>query len=107
MSWFLKYKLHHIFFWLIYFAFWTYFSMQNYETHFWKAVLATSIYFAGQAGIGYFSIYYLVPRFFFTKRYPAFAVSVLTGILLGSLFITGGMFALFHSTFSQGAGHIR
>jgi len=47
-----------------------------------------------------------VPRFFFTKRYGVFAVSVFTGILLGSLFITAGMFTLFHSMFMEGAGHI-
>jgi two-component system LytT family sensor kinase len=106
MSWFLRYKIHHILFWLVYFAFWTNFSMQNYGTHAGKAFLATSIYFAGQAGIGYFSIYYLVPRFFFTKRYVAFSVSVLAGILLGALFITVGMFSLFHAMFTEGAGHI-
>ena len=106
MYWFLKYKLHHILFWLVYFVFWTNFSVQNYGTSLPKALLATCIYFAGQAGTGYFSIYYLVPRFFFTKRYGVFAVSVFTGILLGSLFITAGMFTLFHSMFTEGAGHI-
>src|SRR5450755_520459 len=106
MYWFLKYKLHHILFWLVYFVFWTNFSVQNYGTSLPKALLATCIYFAGQAGTGYFSIYFLVPRFFFTKRYGVFAVSVFTGILLGSLFITAGMFTLFHSMFTEGAGHI-
>ena len=106
MSWFLRYKIHHILFWLVYFVFWTYFSMQNYGTHLGKAFLATCIYFVGQAGIGYFSIYYLVPRFFFTKRYVLFSVLVSTGILLGALFITVGMFSLFHSMFTEGSGHI-
>jgi two-component system LytT family sensor kinase len=107
MSWFLKYKLHHIIFWIAYFAFWTNFSTQNYGSHIGKAFLATTIYFIGQAGIGYFSIYYLVPRFFFARRYGLFAVFVFAGILLGSLFITAGMFTLFHSLFTTGAGHIR
>jgi len=106
MSWFLKYKLHHILFWFVYFVFWTYFSVHSYGTSVPKAILATCTYFAGQAGVGYFSIYYLVPRFFFTKRYAAFAVAVFSGILVGSLFITAGMFALFHTMFSEGAAHI-
>jgi two-component system LytT family sensor kinase len=100
MSWFLKYKFHHIFFWIAYFIFWTYFSMHAYGSHLWRAILATSLYFIAQAGMGYFSIYYLVPRFFFKKRYGSFLLLVLTGILLGAFFITVGMFALFHSVFS-------
>jgi two-component system, LytTR family, sensor kinase len=106
MSWFFKFKLHHILFWLLYFIFWTYFSMHNYGASVSKAFLATSVYFAGQAGIGYFSIYYLVPRFFFTKRYFAFSSFVTVGIVLGSLFITAGMFFLFPSIFIGGGGHL-
>ncbi len=106
MSWSLKYKLHHIFFWIVYFVFWTYFSMHNYGSHLWKAILATSIYFIGQAGIGYFSIYYLIPWFFFKKKYTAFIISVFSCILLGALFITVGMFSLFHSLFTEGTYHI-
>jgi LytS/YehU family sensor histidine kinase len=72
----------------------------------WKAFLATTIYFIGQAGIGYFSIYYLVPRFFFKKKYVLFIISVFAGILLGALFITAAMFSLFHSLFTEGAYQI-
>ncbi len=103
MSLFLKYKIHHVLFWIIYFVFWTYFSMHDYGSHLWKAILATTIYFVGQGGIGYFSIYWLVPRFFFKKKYGSFVVLVLIGILLGALFITAGMFSLFHSLFTEGA----
>ena len=106
MSWFLKYKLHHILFWIIYFVFWTNISVHNYGSHMWKAFLATTIYFIGQAGIGYFSIYYLVPRFFFKKKYVLFIISVFAGILLGALFITAAMFSLFHSLFTEGAYQI-
>ena len=102
MSWFLKYKIHHILFWIVYFVFWTNISVHNYGSHMWKAILATSVYFIGQGGIGYFSIYYLVPRFFFKKKYGAFVISVLMGIMLGALFITTGMFSLFHSLFTEG-----
>ncbi|HEV3223681.1 MAG TPA: histidine kinase [Puia sp.] len=103
MSWFLKYKLHHILFWIVYFVFWINISLHNYGSHLWKAFLATSIYFIGQAGVGYFSIYYLVPRFFFKKKYAIFSATVFTGILLGALFITVGMYSLFYSMFTGGA----
>jgi two-component system, LytTR family, sensor kinase len=106
MSWFLKYKVHHILFWILYFVFWTYFSLHTYGAHVSKALAATSVYFIGQAGIGYLSIYYLMPGFFYTKRYIAFAIWEFTGILLGALFITGGMFALFHRMFSESTSHI-
>jgi two-component system, LytTR family, sensor kinase len=106
MSWFLKYKLHHIVFWCVYFVFWTYFSIHNYGGHVPKAILATTIYFIGQAGIGYFSIYYLMPWFFFNKRYVVFAILVLIGILLGALIITAGMYVLFPSIIGEGANHI-
>jgi len=106
MSWFFKYKLHHVFFWIAYFVFWTNLSMRDYGSHAWKAILATSIYFIGQAGIGYFSIYYLVPRFFFKKKYAVFIISVFVSILLGALFITAGMFTVFHSLFTAGSYQI-
>ena len=106
MSSFLKYKLHHVLFWIIYFVFWTYFSIHNYGGHIPKALLATSIYFIGQAGIGYFSIYYLIPRLFFSKKYIAFLVLVFLGIVLGGFFITAGMYALFPSIIGEGASHI-
>ena len=106
MSSFLKYKLHHVLFWIFYFVFWTYFSVHNYGGHVPKALLATFIYFIGQAGIGYFSIYYLLPYFFFKKRYILFVGLVFIGIMLGGLFITAGMYALFPSIIGEGANHI-
>jgi LytS/YehU family sensor histidine kinase len=106
MRWLLKYRFHHLLFWLVYFIFWTYFSIHNYGSSPLKALLATFIYFVAQAGIGYLSIYYLVPRYFFNKRYATFGSLVLSGILLGSLFITLGMSTLFHSLFTEGASRI-
>jgi two-component system, LytTR family, sensor kinase len=106
MRWLIKHKFHHIFFWIVYFIFWTYVSMQSYGSHFSKALLATSIYFVGQASIGYWCMYYLVPRYFFAKRYGVFAILVLCGILLGSLFIAECMTALFHSLFTKGPNPI-
>lgn len=106
MSWFLKYKLHHIFFWLAYFIFWTYISINNYGSDPLRALLATFVYFLAQAGVGYLSIYYLVPRFFITKKYGMFAGLVSCSIILGSLFITFGMRALFHSLLTEGVGRI-
>lgn len=106
VKWFFKYKLHHVLFWLAYFIFWVYISMNSYGSSLLKALTATLVYFVAQAGVGYFSIYYLVPRFFFTKKYWAFSGSVLGSIIPGSLFITLCMRAIFHSLLTEGAGRI-
>jgi hypothetical protein len=65
--------------------------MHFYGTSLFKALISTTIYFIAQAGAGYFSIYYLVPRFFFTRRYGIFILIALAVTLLGALFITAGM----------------
>jgi two-component system, LytTR family, sensor kinase len=81
-------------------------SIDSYGSDPLKALAATFVYFVGHAGVGYLSIYYLVPRFFFTRRYLKFTGIVLIGIVLGSLLITLGMSVLFHSLFTGGANHI-
>ncbi len=95
MRWFFRYKLHHIIFWILYFIFWTWFSVHSYGTPVLNAILSTTIYFIGQAGIGYFSIYFLLPRYFFTRQYGLLTLFVLTGTVAGALFIVGGMDLLF------------
>jgi two-component system, LytTR family, sensor kinase len=106
MSWLLKYKIHHILFWVAYYIFWTSLSMRNYGSSLSKAVLATTVYFIGQGGTGYWFMYYLVPRYFFAKRYSPFAILGSCGILLGSFFITACMTALFYSLFTEGPNTI-
>ncbi len=106
MSWLLKYKIHHILFWVAYYIFWVSISMHNFGSSVSRAVLATTIYFIGQAGTGYWCMYYLVPRYFFTKRYVPFAIFSLCGMLLGAFFITAGMTQLFYSLFTKGPNPI-
>jgi len=104
MKWLLRYKLHHVVFWAAYFAFWMYVSKSSYGSDLSKAFLATFIYFLGQASVGYLSVYWLVPRFFFTKKYTVFAALALAGCLLGSLLIDGGMRLAFPGLFAKGTG---
>lgn len=106
MKWFLRYKLHHVAFWMAYFIFWTYVSKNGYGADLSKAVLATFIYFLGQAGVGYLSIYWLVPRFFFTKKYIVFAALVLGSCVLGSLLIDVGMRGVFPDLFARGGNAV-
>ncbi len=106
MSRLLKYKVHHVLFWIAYYIFWISISMHNYGSSLSRAFLATTVYFIGQGGIGYWCMYYLVPRYFFTKRYRLFATFAFAGILLGALFITAGMTELFYSLFTQGPNQI-
>jgi LytS/YehU family sensor histidine kinase len=61
--------------------------MYQYHTPFGYALLATAIWFVGQAGLIYTCMYGLMPRFFVSRRYGLFALSLLAVLLLSSAFI--------------------
>jgi two-component system, LytTR family, sensor kinase len=86
---------YHILFWIAYYIFWTGFSIHSYKTSIPLALLSTSLYFVAQASVGYISIYYLLPKYFFKRKYGPFVLLGLSLILLGALFLTAGMTALF------------
>src|SRR5262245_5857230 len=95
MKQFYRYKLHHILPWLAYFAFWTTVSMNMYHTPFRYALLATFIWFIGQAGLIYCCVYWLVPRYLSARRYGLFAGWGLAALLLCSGFISVTALAMF------------
>jgi two-component system LytT family sensor kinase len=86
MKWFLRYKLHHVLIWIIYFVFWTSFSMRFNKVSFTTSFLVTAAWFIGQAGICYFCIYALIPHFFYKKRYGIFIVYLAATIILSAVF---------------------
>lgn len=90
----LQYRFH-ILFWIAYYIFWTWFSIHSYQSGLPLALLSTSLYFAAQASVGYISIYYLLPKFFFKRQYGWFALLLLCLILLGALLLSTGMTTLF------------
>jgi sensor histidine kinase YesM len=85
-----RYKLH-ILFWLVYFIFWTGFPALAYHVAPGHALLATIFYAIGQGGISYACIYWLIPRFFNTKRYGVFVLLLLAGLLLSAVFIVSSL----------------
>lgn len=74
---------YHLLFWTVYFLFWTGYSMYSFGTPFLWAWLITSIYFVGHAGTFYTCIYWLIPKFYNTKRYAAFVALLLTIFMAG------------------------
>ena len=90
-----RYKWH-ILFWMAYFLFWTLYSIYGYKTPPIQASLITFIWFLGQASVSYMAIYWLVPRFFNTKRYYSLTFFLLSGLLLSALFILVAMTGVFH-----------
>jgi len=95
MNWFNRYKLH-ILFWLVYFVFWTLLSTYQYHTPSAYALLATTIWFIGQACLLYASVYWLLPRFFAGKRYGLFILLTLAALVVCSAFIAGLAGIIFH-----------
>lgn len=93
----IKYKWH-IFFWVVYFTFWTIYSIYLYKTLPWQAFFTTFAWFLGQAAVGYMVIYWLIPQFFNERRYIVFSLLLLAGIAVSAAFILvtmTGVFMLF------------
>src|SRR6266700_5891853 len=89
MNIFFRYKLHHVFFWLVYIIFWTLFSFYYYHNTIFNAVIITSSWFIGEAGMVYLCLYLLMPRYFNRKRYGLFIVFAFAVILISSVFTAG------------------
>ncbi|PSL45386.1 GHKL domain-containing protein [Chitinophaga niastensis] len=87
MSLFSRYKLDHFLFWIIYFIFWTGFSIYNYGTPLLWALSITTIWLIGQAATAYISAYFLMPVFLYAKRYILFILFFLATIAAGAIFI--------------------
>jgi len=84
-SFFIKYKLHHILFWVLLFGLWFYLRYQDYATHS-IAFLITLIKVADLALIVYFVNYLLIPRLLYKRKYAAF-VSLFVLIIAVSGFL--------------------
>jgi two-component system LytT family sensor kinase len=69
----LKYKLHHLFFWMLVFALWYYLRYQDYATE-QIAFKITLVKVADLALVIYITNYLLIPRLLYKKRYIGFAI---------------------------------
>ncbi len=83
-SFVLKYKLHHVFFWMLIFAGWYYFRYQDYPTR-EKAVIITLLKVTDIALMIYLTNYLLIPRLLYKKRYALFFFVFITMILASSI----------------------
>jgi len=89
-----RYKLH-IFFWTVYFIFWTTFPVIGYHAPILRSFLSTIIWSIGQGAIAYACIYWLIPRYFNTRRYLVFTLILLAGLLISACFILAAALGLY------------
>lgn len=106
-TFFYRYKLHHLLFWLLLFGAWFYFRYQDFAT-INIALLITTIKVIDLALMVYITNYILIPRLLYKKQYFLFgslffimiSVSSLLKIyIIGQIIYPSGTFVLFDSEF--------
>jgi two-component system, LytTR family, sensor kinase len=80
----LKYKVHHLFFWLLVFGVWYFLRYQDYDTP-EKALAVTLIKVADLAFLVYVTNYVLLPKLFYRKKYAWFVISFVLMIVTSSI----------------------
>lgn len=80
----IKYKLHHLFFWMLVFGLWYFLRYQDYETHL-IAFQITSLKVIDLAILVYVTNYLLIPRLLYKKKYPVFAIIFLFIIIASAV----------------------
>jgi two-component system, LytTR family, sensor kinase len=78
----LKYKLHHVFFWMLVFGVWYFLRYQDYDTA-ETAAMVTLIKVTDLAILVYLTNYVLLPRLFYKKKYAWFVVAFI-GMIVSS-----------------------
>ncbi|MET0462941.1 MAG: hypothetical protein ABW007_07295, partial [Chitinophagaceae bacterium] len=83
-SFLLKYKLHHIIFWMLVFGAWYFLRYQDYSTTA-LALRVTLIKVLDLALLVYITNHLLIPRLLYSKRYLIFAASFILMIVSSSI----------------------
>lgn len=83
-SFFLKYNLQHILFWMLIFGLWFYLRYQDYESQS-IAFQVTLLKVLDLAGMVYLTNYFLIPQLLYKKRYVLFVILLVLMILLSSV----------------------
>jgi sensor histidine kinase YesM len=100
---FLRYKIHHVLFWLVLGALWYYLRYQDYSTS-QKALLVTIVKVIDLALMVYIANELLIPKLLYRKKYVLFTLSLLLMIVTSSgwkMYILGRILnspALYHWT---------
>ncbi|WP_212003287.1 sensor histidine kinase [Chitinophaga sp. HK235] len=77
-----KYKGVHILFWAANLAFWCYATCTTYHVPIWEGLRNNGLWLLLQAVLVYAIIYWLMPRYFYQKKYRKFAFAA-AGLLVG------------------------
>jgi two-component system, LytTR family, sensor kinase len=80
----LKYKLHHVFFWMLVFGFWYFLRYEDYKVP-GRAFTVTLIKVVDLALMIYITNYVLLPRLFYKKRYVAFVLAFILLVVTSSV----------------------
>ena len=80
----LKYKLHHVFFWMLVFGVWYILRVDDYPTP-QKAFLVTLIKVVDLAAMIYITNYLLIPQLLYKKKYVLFVIAFIATILTSSV----------------------
>lgn len=73
--------LHHVIFWVIYFAF-NFLRWGSYFNDYLYSFKSNLLGFPIHITLTYFTIYYLVPKFIFKRKFVAFVIALITSIFL-------------------------
>lgn len=79
----LKYKLHHVFFWMMVFGIWYMLRVSDYSSE-RKAFVVTFIKVADLAAMIYITNYILIPKFLYKKKYLLLVITFVATILISS-----------------------
>lgn len=80
----IKYKLHHVFFWMLVFGFWYFLRYEDYAVP-GRAFLITFIKVIDLALMVYITNYVLLPQLFYKKRYGWFALAFFLLVVTSSV----------------------
>ncbi len=80
----IKYKLHHVFFWMLVFGFWYFLRYQDYTVP-GRAFLITLIKVIDLAVMVYITNYILLPKLFYKKKYGWFALAFFLLVVTSSV----------------------
>ena len=80
----IKYKLHHVFFWMLIFGFWYFLRYEDYKVP-GRAFTVTLIKVIDLALMIYITNYVLIPRLFYKKKYAWFILAFILLVVTSSV----------------------
>ena len=91
----IKYKLHHVFFWLLFYAGWYFLRYQDFDTK-EMALEVTAVKVVHLAFMIYFTNLVLIPKLLYQKKYFLFAVTYVLFVFVTSIIKLSNAVAFMH-----------